>query len=163
MRALVGEGGGIVIGVDLQKPVDVLDLAYNDPQGYTAAFNLNLLARLNRELDADFDLSAFAHRAFYNAERARIEMHLASLRAQRVRVAGRVFSFDAGETIHTENSYKYTPDGFVSMARAAGFSAAACGPIRRAGSGCSSCTTDALPRRWSVCGIAPTAALRRAS
>ena len=123
VRTLVGSGGGIVIGVDLHKPVDVLNLAYNDPQGYTAAFNLNLLARLNRELDADFDLSAFAHRAFYNAERARIEMHLASIKDQRVRAAGRVFSFSAGETIHTENSYKYTPDGFVAMAREAGFSA----------------------------------------
>jgi L-histidine N-alpha-methyltransferase len=123
VRALVGEAGGIVIGVDLQKSIEVLDLAYNDPQGYTAAFNLNVLARLNRELDADFDLSTFAHRAFYNTERARIEMHLASLREQRVRVAGRSFSFAAGETIHTENSYKYTPDGFVSMARRAGFNA----------------------------------------
>ena len=121
VRALVGESGGIVIGVDLQKPVDMLDLAYNDPQGYTAAFNLNLLARMNRELGADFDLSAFAHRAFYNAERARIEMHLLSVREQRVHIGGRVFAFAAGETIHTENSYKYTPESFSALAREAGF------------------------------------------
>ena len=123
VRALVGESGGIVIGVDLQKPVDVLNLAYNDPQGYTAAFNLNLLARMNRELGADFDLSAFAHRAFYNAERARIEMHLLSVREQRVHIGGRVFAFAAGESIHTENSYKYTPESFSALAREAGFGA----------------------------------------
>jgi dimethylhistidine N-methyltransferase len=123
VRALVGESGGIVIGVDLQKHVDVLNLAYNDPQGYTAAFNLNLLARMNRELGADFDLSAFAHRAFYNAERARIEMHLLSVREQRVHIGGRAFAFAAGETIHTENSYKYTPESFSALAREAGFGA----------------------------------------
>jgi dimethylhistidine N-methyltransferase len=123
VRALVGDDGGIVIGVDLQKPIDVLNLAYNDQQGYTAAFNLNLLARLNRELGADFELSGFAHRAFYNAERARIEMHLVSLRDQRVHILGHVFAFAAGETIHTEDSYKYTPETFTAMAREAGFSA----------------------------------------
>jgi dimethylhistidine N-methyltransferase len=120
-RALVGGTGGVLIGVDLQKPVRVLDLAYNDPEGYTAAFNLNLLARLNRELGADFDLAAFEHHAFYNVARNRIEMHLRSLRAQRVRIGSRVFRFTAGETIHTENSYKYTPVAFGEMARAAGF------------------------------------------
>jgi len=122
VRKLVGDEGGIVIGVDLQKPVDVLNLAYNDPQGYTAAFNLNLLVRMNRELDADFDLRGFSHRAFYSAERARIEMHLVSERAQSVHIAGRTFEFAAGETIHTENSYKYTPESFASLARQAGFS-----------------------------------------
>jgi dimethylhistidine N-methyltransferase len=120
-RALVGGTGGMLIGVDLQKPVQILDLAYNDPEGYTAAFNLNLLARLNRELSADFDLRAFEHQAFYNVARSRIEMHLRSARAQRVRIGSRIFSFAAGETIHTENSYKYTPAGFGHMARAAGF------------------------------------------
>ena len=120
-RALVSGTGGMLIGVDLQKPVQVLDLAYNDPEGYTAAFNLNLLARLNRELGSDFDLAAFEHHAFYNVARTRIEMHLRSLRAQRVRIGSRVFRFTAGETIHTENSYKYTPAGFGQMARAAGF------------------------------------------
>ena len=120
-RALVGHSGGVLIGVDLQKRTEVLDLAYNDPEGYTAAFNLNLLARINRELSADFDLSAFEHLAFYNADRSRIEMHLCSLRAQQARVGSHAFSFAAGETIHTENSYKYTPSGFSALAREAGF------------------------------------------
>ena len=120
-RALVGGAGGVLIGVDLQKPAQVLELAYNDPEGYTAAFNVNVLARLNRELGADFDLTAFEHRAFYNVGRSRIEMHLRSRRAQRVRIGSQVFGFAAGETIHTENSYKYTPQGFGHMARAAGF------------------------------------------
>ncbi|HTS52021.1 MAG TPA: L-histidine N(alpha)-methyltransferase [Burkholderiales bacterium] len=122
-RALVGGTGGVLIGVDLQKPVEILDLAYNDPEGYTAAFNLNLLARLNRELGADFDLSGFAHEAFYNVARGRVEMHLRSLRPQRVSIASWVFDFARGETIHTENSYKYTPDSVTRMARAAGFHA----------------------------------------
>jgi dimethylhistidine N-methyltransferase len=122
-HALVGDAGGVLIGVDLRKPVERLNLAYNDPEGYTAAFNLNLLVRLNRELGADFDLAGFAHQAFYATQRSRIEMHLRSLRAQRVRIGGRVFSFAAGETIHTENSYKYTPDGFTALARTAGFKA----------------------------------------
>jgi dimethylhistidine N-methyltransferase len=121
VRTLVGDKGGMLIGVDLEKPVRILDLAYNDPEGYTAAFNLNLLARLNRELGADFELAAFEHHAFYNADRSRIEMHLRSLRAQRVRIGSRAFAFAAGETIHTENSYKYTPQAFGEMARAAGF------------------------------------------
>jgi dimethylhistidine N-methyltransferase len=121
-RELVGDAGGVVLGVDLRKSVERLNLAYNDPEGYTAAFNLNLLTRLNRELGADFDLSAFAHAAFYNEEQGRIEMHLRSLRAQRVRIGARVFSFAEGETIHTENSYKYTPQAFAAMARDAGFS-----------------------------------------
>jgi L-histidine Nalpha-methyltransferase len=122
-RSLVGSEGGVLIGVDLLKPVERLNLAYNDPEGYTAAFNLNLLVRLNRELGADFDVSAFAHEAFYNPQLHRIEMHLRSLRAQRVHIGTGVFSFGAGETIHTENSYKYSPEGFSAMARAAGFQA----------------------------------------
>jgi len=121
-RTLVGERGGMLIGVDLQKPVDILNLAYNDPEGYTAAFNLNLLVRLNRELGANFDLSAFAHLAFYNVEQHRIEMHLRSLRRQRVRIGAHRFEFAEGETIHTENSYKYTAQSFTEMARAVGFS-----------------------------------------
>ena len=123
-RDFVGARGGVLIGVDLVKDASVLNLAYNDPEGYTAAFNLNLLTRLNRELGADFDLSAFFHEAFYNASRSRIEMHLRCMRAQRVRIASRLIMFDAGETIHTENSYKYTPDSFTRVARAAGFHAA---------------------------------------
>jgi dimethylhistidine N-methyltransferase len=121
VRTVVGDTGGMLVGVDLQKPAHVLDLAYNDPEGYTAAFNLNLLARLNRELGADFDLAAFEHQAFYNVACSRIEMHLRSLRAQRVRIGSSVFAFAADETIHTENSYKYTPQGFGHVARAAGF------------------------------------------
>lgn len=122
-RSLVGDEGGVLIGVDLRKAVDRLYRAYNDPEGYTAAFNLNVLVRLNRELGADFDLSAFEHLAFFNAEQSRIEMHLRSLRAQRVRIDDRIFSFAAGETIHTENSYKYGVEDFIGLARQAGFRA----------------------------------------
>ena len=123
VHRLVGTSGGLLIGVDLQKPIDILNAAYNDPEGHTAAFNLNVLTRLNRELGATFDVSGFVHQAFYNAERSRIEMHLRSLRAQRVRINDHVFVFARGETIHTENSYKYTPEAFAEMARNAGFSA----------------------------------------
>jgi dimethylhistidine N-methyltransferase len=123
-RQLVGEGGGALIGVDLRKPKPVLDLAYNDPEGYTAQFNLNMLARINRDLGANFDVRAFAHRAFYEPSAGRVEMHLASLREQDVTVGRRRFHFAAGETIHTESSYKYTPEGVAGMAREAGFAAA---------------------------------------
>ncbi|MFL5340282.1 MAG: L-histidine N(alpha)-methyltransferase [Gemmataceae bacterium] len=104
---LVGPGGGLLLGVDLRKDRRVLEAAYNDRLGVTAAFNRNLLARINRELGADFDLSAFRHRAFYNSSQSRIEMHLVSLANQWVRIGGAVFLFEEGETIHTENSYKY--------------------------------------------------------
>jgi dimethylhistidine N-methyltransferase len=120
-REVAGRGGGLLIGVDLQKDKAVLDLAYNDPDGYTAAFNLNVLARINRELGANFDLRAFSHLAFYNSAAARIEMHLVSAREQRVRVAGHTFNFAPGGTIHTENSYKYSIGGFQQLAREAGF------------------------------------------
>lgn len=104
---MVGPGGGLLLGVDLRKDPAVLERAYNDAAGVTADFNLNLLARINRELGADFDVAAFRHRAFYNRDRHRIEMHLVSLADQRVTVAGRTVHFRANETIHTENSYKY--------------------------------------------------------
>lgn len=117
----LGKGGLLLIGVDLQKDTEVLNAAYNDAQGLTAAFNLNLLARINRELEADFNLDAFQHRAFYNAARGRIEMHLVSTRVQWVEVAGNQFQFATGEGIHTENSYKYTIDGFQRLAGSAGF------------------------------------------
>lgn len=107
VAGLVGPGGGLVLGVDLRKPVEVLEPAYNDAAGVTAAFNRNLLARINRELGGDFDLDAFRHHAFYNAERSRVEMHLVSERRQRVRVGPAAFDFRPGETIHTENSHKY--------------------------------------------------------
>src|SRR3954452_15025590 len=105
---VLGQGATMIVGVDLIKDDAVLNAAYNDAAGVTARFNLNILTRMNRELGGSFDLSSFRHRAFYNAEHHRIEMHLESMKAQAVTVAGRTFSFEKGETIHTENSYKYT-------------------------------------------------------
>ncbi|RNE89350.1 L-histidine N(alpha)-methyltransferase [Marichromatium sp. AB31] len=121
VAALVGIGGRLLIGVDLRKERAVLEAAYDDAQGVTAAFNRNLLERLNRELDADFDLEAFVHRARYDDVQGRVEMHLESLREQTVTVAGQRFVFAAGETIHTENSYKYDIAGFHQLAAGAGF------------------------------------------
>ncbi len=120
-RRLAGRGGGMLVGVDLKKDAARINAAYNDARGVTAAFNLNLLARINRELDADFDLEAFRHHAFYSAGRGRVEMHLLSLKDQRVRIAGAAFGFRGGETIHTENSYKYSVAEFQALARGAGF------------------------------------------
>ena len=111
----------MLVGVDLKKDAGVLHAAYNDARGVTAAFNLNLLARINRELRGDFNLRRFRHYAFYNAALGRIEMHLVSLARQTVNVGNYRFSFDAGESIHTENSYKYSVDGFRALARSAGF------------------------------------------
>ena len=116
-----GRGGGLLIGVDLKKDRATLEAAYDDGEGVTALFNLNLLRRINRELGADFDLDAFAHRAFYNADEGRIEMHLVSLKDQRVRLNGTSVAFEEGETIHTENSYKYSLGGFARLAARAGF------------------------------------------
>lgn len=121
MAAQVGPGGGLLIGTDLRKDPAVLEAAYDDAQGVTAAFNKNLLRRINRELGADFDLAAFAHRAIYDQALGRIEMLLVSREAQEVRVAGRRLSFAAGETIRTEYSHKYTIDGFHELAAAAGW------------------------------------------
>ncbi len=114
-------GGGLLIGVDLVKDPALLHAAYNDRAGVTAAFNLNLWARANREAGADFDLAQWAHAAFYNAPLHRIEMHLVSRRAQRVRVADVEFDFAEGDSVHTEDSYKYTVPGFQALAREAGF------------------------------------------
>lgn len=114
-------GGGLLIGVDLVKDHDVLRRAYDDAQGVTAAFNRNVLVRANRELGADFRPERFAHRAVFNAALSRIEMHLVSRGAQRVHVAGEEFSFADGETIHTENSFKYSVGGFRRLAASAGF------------------------------------------
>ncbi len=119
---ILGAGSVFVIGVDLVKAPDILYRAYNDAEGVTAKFNLNLLARINRELGANFDLTAFEHRAFYNAERNRIEMHLASTKRQKVRLCGTAIEFRAGETIHTENSYKYSVDSFQALAHGNGWS-----------------------------------------
>jgi dimethylhistidine N-methyltransferase len=114
-------GGALVLGADLVKDPRVLHAAYNDAAGVTAAFNLNLLARANRELGADFDLDAFAHYAFYNAPLQRIEMHLVSRARQAVTVRGERFVLEEGETLHTENSYKFTIDGLRALAARAGF------------------------------------------
>ena len=121
MAGTVGRGGGLLIGVDVKKPVARLEAAYNDARGVTAAFNLNLLTHLNAALGADFDLQGFEHHAFYNEERGRMEMHLRSLRAQRVGLGGQEYAFAEGETIHTENSYKYAPEEFETLASDAGF------------------------------------------
>lgn len=118
---ILGEGASLVIGVDLVKDEKILHAAYNDAEGVTAAFNLNLLARINREAGADFDLASFEHRAFFNTLRERIEMHLVSRKPQTVTIGARSFAFEAGETIHTENSYKYTREGFRDLARQAGW------------------------------------------
>jgi L-histidine Nalpha-methyltransferase len=117
---VVGPGGGLLIGVDLKKDPVILDAAYNDREGVTAAFNLNLLLRINRELGADFDLSSWRHRARYDETAGRIEMHLESQRRQTVHVNGDAFAFTAGESIHTESSYKYGLDEFQTLARSAG-------------------------------------------
>src|SRR3954469_4337903 len=105
---ILGAGSTMIVGVDLIKDEAVLNAAYDDAAGVTAQFNLNVLRRMNRELGGDFDVASFRHHAFYNAADHRIEMHLESLRVQTVGVAGHSFSFAKGETIHTENSYKYT-------------------------------------------------------
>jgi len=113
-------GGALLLGVDLIKSPDVLHAAYNDAQAVTAAFNLNLLTRANRELGSDFDLSQFAHSAFYNAPLQRIEMHLLSLKAQTVHLNGRAYAFHEGETLHTEYSHKFTIAGVQQAAQSAG-------------------------------------------
>ena len=120
-RGRVGARGAMLVGVDLKKDANVLHAAYNDARGVTAAFNLNLLARINRELDGDFDLRRFRHYAFYNASQGRVEMHLVSLGRQVVRIGPHRFEFEAGETIHTENSSKYSIDEFRVLAAEAGF------------------------------------------
>ncbi|HZD89041.1 MAG TPA: L-histidine N(alpha)-methyltransferase [Pseudolabrys sp.] len=118
---ILGPGALLIIGVDLVKPVEVLKAAYNDKAGVTAKFNLNLLKRINRELGGTFDLDCFEHHAIYNRERNRIEMHLASLKRQKVKVAGEAIDFRAGETIHTENSYKYSVESLTALARGVGW------------------------------------------
>jgi dimethylhistidine N-methyltransferase len=131
-RGQVGPRGAMLVGVDLKKDANVLHAAYNDSRGVTAAFNLNLLARINRELGGDFDLRRFAHYAFYNAPLGRIEMHLVSLRDQTVNVGDHRFGFARGESIHTENSYKYSVAEFQAIAAQAGFRGAKVWTDRRA-------------------------------
>ncbi len=120
IAGIIGPEGRLLIGVDLKKAPSRLHAAYNDSEGVTAQFNLNLLARINRELDADFDLAAFRHEAFYNAQLGRIEMHLVTTAPQRVRIDGCCFEFQAGESIHTENSYKFSVEEFQALAAQAG-------------------------------------------
>jgi dimethylhistidine N-methyltransferase len=120
-REILGQGAQMLIGVDLEKNERLLYDAYNDTAGVTARFNLNVLVRINRELGGNFDLSGFAHRAIYNRERHRIEMHLISKKPQTVRFQGRSFAFRTGESIHTESSYKYSLDRFNALAKGAGW------------------------------------------
>ena len=121
IRRVSGEEGGLLIGVDLKKDRNILECAYNDAQGVTAQFNLNLLTRANRELDADFDLERWTHRAIYNAEAGRIEMHLVSQADQTVHIANNEFHFYAGDKIVTEYSYKHSLKGFSALAARVGF------------------------------------------
>lgn len=115
IASLTKEDAGMLIGVDLKKDKSVLQAAYNDKKGITAQFNKNMLVRLNRELNADFDVERFSHCAFYNEEEGRIEMHLVSKSDQKVKLADEQFHFDEGESIHTENSYKYSLDEFEEL------------------------------------------------
>ncbi len=120
-RTLLGDDGALVLGVDLRKDTQVLHDAYNDAAGVTAQFTLNLLRRMNRELDASFDLAGFAHDAFYNADEGRIEIFFRSLRDQTAMIGGRQFTFAEGERVHTEYSYKYDAEGIAALAQAGGF------------------------------------------
>jgi dimethylhistidine N-methyltransferase len=120
-RALLGEEGSLILGVDLKKDQARLNAAYNDSAGVTAAFSLNLLRRMNLELQGNFDLEGFAHEAFYNSDEGRIEIYLRSLRDQLVTVAGKTFPFLVGERVHTEYSYKYDEAGLAVLAEQGGF------------------------------------------
>lgn len=122
MAETCGKGGGLLIGVDLKKPSDVLERAYDDSRGITAAFNLNILTRINKELGGNFNCDAFVHHARYNKQAGRVEMHLVSKTDQRVTIGNRWFEFASGESIHTECSYKYTVEEFAALAELAGWS-----------------------------------------
>ena len=126
IRRRLGPGGWLVVGIDVKKSPALLEPAYNDATGLTARFNRNLLVRMRDELDAEVDPDAFAHLAFYNAQAGRIEMHLRSGRDQEIRVGDRAFRCHSGETLHTENSYKYAPEEFQRLAAEAGFAAVRC-------------------------------------
>lgn len=118
---MLGDSGYLLIGVATKNDISVIERAYNDKQGVTEQFNLNLLRRINRELAADFDLTNWQHEAFFNVEESRIEMHLKSLLDQQVSIGGERISFSQGETIHTENSYKYSTEEFESLVKQVGF------------------------------------------
>lgn len=121
MHHEAGEGGGLLIGVDLQKDIDVLERAYNDKTGVTGEFNLNILRHINREFDGNLDLRTFEHEAIYNEEHGRIEMYLRSCRDQRFTISGRAFELMEGERILTEYSHKYSLEGFAAIAAKSGF------------------------------------------
>lgn len=125
-REVAGPAGAMLVGVDLKKDPEKLYAAYNDAAGVTAAFNLNLLHRINRELGANFDVSAYVHGAHYDAQHGRVEMHLISTRAQQVTLSGRTYRLAPGETIHTESSYKYSVAEFQALAAEAGLEPAEC-------------------------------------
>lgn len=120
VQSELNDGDGMLVGVDLRKDVKTLNAAYNDSEGYTARFNLNLLRRIGKELETDINPEKFAHKAYYNRELGRIEMHLVSLENQEVMIEGMKFRFDRGETIHTESSYKYTVEDFSRLAEKSG-------------------------------------------
>jgi len=121
LHQLIGDDGGVLLGVDLHKSEQLLNAAYNDSEGVTAEFNLNILNSMNQLIDADFRRQDFSHRAFYNRELRRIEMHLVSKESQTVKVNGSAIDFHKGETLHTENSYKYSLEDFAALSDAAGF------------------------------------------
>jgi len=121
IKNMVGKEGGLLIGVDLKKDAEILNAAYNDKKGFTAQFNMNLLARINRELGANFDLAEFKHMAFFNEQESRIEMHLQSLKDQQVFIGGKTLTFKKDITIHTEYSHKYSVESFQKLANKAGF------------------------------------------
>jgi dimethylhistidine N-methyltransferase len=122
LSELCGPGDGLLIGVDLRKDPEILELAYDDPAGVTAKFNLNILRHINNEIGSDFDTSEFRHRAVYNMQAARVEMHLVSESDQKVRINGSVISLQQGEKVWTESSYKYSLESFAELASKAGFS-----------------------------------------
>jgi len=123
ITSLLGQSGQLLIGVDLKKDKKILERAYDDSEGVTASFNMNLLTRLNNELSADFDLQTWKHYSFYNSQEGRIEMHLKSMCKQVVSIDDHEFYFSENETIHTENSYKYTVEEFQSLGLEAGLHA----------------------------------------
>ena len=121
MRRTLGTASWLLVGVDTKKSPELLKLAYNDAAGVTARFNKNLLVRINNELNGNFNLEKFDHYAFYNSESGRVEMHLVSAAGQEVEIDGNIFCFRQGESIHTENSYKYSPREFTGLAKEAGW------------------------------------------
>ena len=125
MAQIAGDDGGLIIGIDLVKDAGILERAYDDCDGITAKFNKNILTRINNELNGNFDLECFSHQAVFNQEYSRMEMHLVSNDAQNITIGDTHFEFKADETIHTENSYKYTKEKFAELAKLADF------PVRK--------------------------------